>query len=727
MESSLNAIDPNLRLYDGDPFRANNPDQERVVVKLGSQFLVLDQNGFIPNNLPNSPYGLYKDDTRYLSTWTMFINGARLRLLSSNPHTGFEADLVYGNQRSANLEQQSVMVRRQIVIDRDVHEKITIRNYNPHAVSFEFAIAYGADHADIFEVRGTQRLKRGISAIPKVSQLRKPRAGQRIKLSYTGVDEKQMNTIIDLRSKAKIQLSADGLIRLPVHLKNGQEVEIEITFQSNLGRSRSRTRSFEEARNSAHSAFDDWNNKSATISTDNGEMNRLIEQAYRDLFILRQPVPGGSALAAGLPWFACAFGRDQAIAAMQTLPFFPKVSREIILNLAKYQGTKTDDYREEKPGKILHELRLGEMARNGETPFSPYYGTVDATPLWLMLFARYVNWSNDLTLARKLWKNVEAAIRFVESETASNGYLTYDGNDQKALVHQGWKDSPDSVMYSDGRLTKGSIALCEPQGYLYAAFKGIQDVAGQLGKDDFAAKLGKLARNLKRRFSKDFWMEEKDFPALALDGDKRQCDVVSSNPGHLVGTGILTEEQESRVITRLMQDDMFSRWGIRTLSTAEVGYNPMSYHNGSIWPHDNAMIVDGMCHSGHSTEAHKVLCALLTLAEQRDDGRLPELICGFASSLSEGPISYPISCTPQAWSAGAPLQILASCLGISFDAEQKKVTIANHSLPEWLGKVTVSNLRFGKLYLNLEYNSSGDKTTCTVLSKSPSLNVDVVQ
>lgn len=726
MESAVKSDDAVRRLYDGNSFKANNPDQNRLVLKNGSYFLVLDESGFIPQDPTHSPFGLYRDDTRYLCAWQMFVNGASLRLLSSNLSSGFESDFVYGNQAGTGLAEQSLMVRRQLVIDRHVHERVTIRNYNPKSVSFEFAIAYGADFFDIFEVRGTQRTGRGSVQAPKTTSLGGKLKGKRIKLAYQGLDDTAMTQVIDVRSKLTINKSVDGLVRVDISLKPGQEVELEITNQAYLGTDKSKSlrySSFSDAQKRARSSFESWKESAASIHTENEEMNRLLEQAYKDLFILRQPLPDGEALAAGLPWFACAFGRDQAIAGMQVLPFIPGLAKAIVSNLASYQGTKVDSYTEEKPGKIMHELRLGEMARLKETPFSPYYGTVDATPLWLMLLTRYVEWSGDLDFAKTLWPNIKAAVKYFESELAQFGYLSYGGENKTALVNQGWKDSPDSIMYENGDLVDGAVCLVEAQGYLYAALQGLKTLSEKLKKKDTAQNVEQIAASLRARFQKDFWIKEKDFPALALDSNGKQCAVISSNPGHLIGTGILTSRQEAQVSMRLLEDDMFCQWGIRTLSSQEHGYNPMSYHNGSIWPHDNAMIVDGMAHSEHKESIHRILLALIKLAGYQSDGRLPELVCGFASNEDEGPISYPISCTPQAWSAGAPLQILASCFGISYDANSKTVYVSNPSLPDWLGTVRVTNLRFGSGRLDLEFTTCDGETIATCLSKSNGLDL----
>ncbi len=709
------------RLYDGITFKADNPDQERLVIKNGNLFLVMNPNGFLPDTSPQSPFGVYSADTRYLKRWNIFAEGAPLRLLSSNLNSGFEAEFIYGNQTVAGIPEQSIMVTRNLVIDKHLHERVTVKNYSPSRKELDIAITYGADFVDIFEVRGARRNKSGTQKAPLLSRLHSPTPGCRLRLEYTGVDSVTMRTVLDIRSQATIDASTAGLVSIPLKLEAGEECVIEFTtrvIQGSLNRHSLQYSAFETARRSARSAYERWLDKTTRIHTDNSALNQLIAKAYQDIYTLRIQTPAGPALAAGLPWFACPFGRDQAITAMQILPFHRETALEIIQNLAHYQGQKNNSYREEKPGKILHELRLGEMARTGEVPFSPYYGTVDATPLWLMLLSKYASLTGDLETVKTLWPKVEAALEYLETEMADNddcGYLTYGGTDTiTALSNQGWKDSHDSITYSNGEMAKAPIALVEVQGYLYAALVEIAGLAQSLQKTEIAEKLNKAAAALKIRFLKDFWMEEDDFPALALDGYGKRCDVIASNPGHLIGTGILNHDQEARVLERLTESDMLTPWGVRTLSSREKAYNPMSYHNGSVWPHDNALL------AGNSITP-QILTAMVDLVRHRADGRLPELVCGFKSDQIQGPVNYPVSCSPQAWSAGAPLLLLSKLLGVSY--ENGVVRLKNPEFPEWLSKLEVTNLRLGGHRLDLLYQRDNGVVRSSVSYKSRHLVV----
>lgn len=705
------------RLYDGITFKADNPDHERLVVKNGNLFLVMNPNGFLADTSPQSPFGVYSADTRYLKRWNIFAEGAPLRLLSANLNNGFEAEFIYGNQTVAGIPEQSIMVTRNLVIDRHLHERVTVKNYSPSRKELDIAITYGADFVDIFEVRGARRNKKGTQKAPLLSRLHSPTPGCRLRLEYTGVDSVTMQTVLDIRSQAMVDASTAGLVRIPLKLDAGEECVIECTIRAIQGRLNppsQRYRDFETACRSARSAYKNWLSKTTRIRSDNAALNALIDKAYQDIYTLRIQTPAGPALAAGLPWFACPFGRDQAITAMQILPFHQETALEVIQNLAHYQGQKNDSYREEKPGKILHELRLGEMARTAEVPFSPYYGTVDATPLWLMLLCKYASLTGDLETVKLLWPKVEAALAYLESEMAC-GYLTYGGTDTiTALSNQGWKDSHDSITYSNGEMAKAPIALVEVQGYLYGALVEIAGLAQSLQKPGIAAKLNKMAADLKIRFLKDFWMDEDDFPALALDGYGKRCDVIASNPGHLIGTGILNHDQEARILERLTESDMLTPWGVRTLSSREKAYNPMSYHNGSVWPHDNALL------AGKSI-APEILTAMVDLVRHRADGRLPELVCGFKSDQISGPVNYPVSCSPQAWSAGAPLLVLSRLLGVSY--ENGVVALQNPTFPDWLSKLEVTNLRLGGHRLDLLYQRDHSVVRTSITYKSKNLAV----
>ena len=465
-----------------------------------------------------------------------------------------------------------------------------------------------------------------------------------------------------------------------------------------------------------------WRQQGTSITSDNQTFNNLLERGYRDLYILRQKTPKGECVAAGVPWFAVAFGRDQDIVGRETVALMPDLAKSILQVLAEYQGTARDTVTEEKPGKIMHELRVGEMARCKEIPFRPYYGTVDATPLWLMLLGEYVDWSGDTAFAEKCWPNVKQALACLDDESKS-GYLSYGGN-AAALSNQGWKDSFDSITTVTGALATPPIALSEAQGYLYAAWQSAARLAKINNDDALAESLKKRAAELKQRFNKDFYSVGHKFMYIAL-GDGKPCDVVASNPGHCLATGILEPDHVNEVATLLMAPEMFCKWGVRTLSALEAAYNPISYHDGSVWPHDNALIVEGLCKTNHSQDGMKIMEGLFDAAQAKSSLRLPELFCGFSRRFSGVPIWYPVSCEPQAWAAGSMFMMLKSGLGLTPDALNHTLRVVNPTLPPFLTSLKMENLRVGTGKVSLQFKRQGEKTSCSVLSKTDGLSVKV--
>lgn len=683
--------------------KASVPDQPRTVLKSSRYFLLLDHCGVAPlGNLYG--FGLYGDDTRYLSGWELKLNGSVPTLLFADCEQGYLGRYIYANKDGTEMPEQKLVLERQVVLG-DVHvEKLKLTNLDikTHKVTLE--IGYAADFADMFEVRGSVRKQRGeyLAALFADDKMA-------VSLLYRGLDKVLRASTVRF-TRAPVEMSSNrSLFVFDLHA--GESVELEAAIfaaahEADEGNGKAlaglspsrRNLTFAHHKRLADAEYAHFRKQCAEIVTDNPEVNRLIERSFRDLYLLRQYTPKGQCVAAGVPWFAVAFGRDQEITCLETLPFMSDISRQVLEVLCAYQGEKDDPFTEEAPGRIMHELRLGEMARLREIPFVPYYGTVDATPLFLVLMARYVAWTGDLTFARQYWSHVERALAYIEREL-KGGYLVYGGKPDAALSNQGWKDSGDSVMYRDGELARAPIALCEVQGYLYQAWNELGALAAKLGFTERAKQLSSAAQALKRRFRKDFWMESRGYVAIALDGQGRQCDVISSNSGHLLGTGILSAKQAKAVAGRLMRPDMFSGWGIRTLSSLESSYNPISYHNGSIWPHDNALIVEGLSASGFRPQAAKVSEAIFAVAAKQPGARLPELFCGFPRQYADAPIWYPVSCSPQAWAAGSIFMMLSSCLGLSELPGSKGKAQLRPVLPSSIGKVTVRGLRLaGKSY-----------------------------
>jgi|AGTN01.2.fsa_nt_gi Glycogen debranching enzyme len=727
--------------------KAAVPNHPRLVLKNGKHFLVMDEMGLMPGET-SFGYGLYSDDTRFLTEWDMKINGENLALLSASTEDGYAGSFVYGNKAvtvtGQELPEQSVLVRRDIVITDAVYERLQLTNYGANPAKVHLTLQASSDFADMFEVRGSKRKLRGTLAQPSVT-LATPGVPAALRFSYEGLDKTKRTTVITAKSTAATQVDSRG-ISLDVVLPHLKSESLELCLATDVGEHVGATGSpqsgkdqsegdFEIQRAAADKAYKQWRSKGVSVTTDNETFNNILERGFRDLYILRQPTPRGMCVAAGIPWFAVAFGRDQIITGLETLPFLPELSKEVLFTLAAYQGSKVDSFTEEQPGKIMHELRLGEMALMREIPFIPYYGTVDATPLWVVLLGRYFEQTNDLDTVKELWEPTSKALEFLEGST-TDGYLYYGGKDGAALSNQGWKDSGDSVMYSDATLAKPPIALCEVQGYLYDAWLYGAQLAEVTGHHEQTAHYLQLASELKTRFNKDFWMSKPapdGYVAIALDGAGKQCDVVSSNPGHLLISGILDDERKQIVGRKLIDPAMFSGWGIRTLSAAEQAYNPMSYHNGSVWPHDNSFSVAGLYATGQLDSANKVFTGIFETAQHQPGLRLPELFCGFEKNYSsrlfrgcaysdvtslpsevsaqkEKPIWYPVSCAPQAWAAATPISMLASSLGLTLDGKSNRLAlkesknkIAMVSLPQFLSKVSIDSMRVGNSTWNINF------------------------
>jgi glycogen debranching enzyme len=688
---------------------AQVPDRPPEVVKNGAHFMLMDQTGLMPQG-DNTGLGLYRDDTRFLKTWDIKLNAQRLTRLYGRTDDGYGARYLYSNKnddrKGYELPNQRILVEREIVITDALYEKIKLDNFDTRERHLELSISYGNDFADMFEVRGFDRRHRG-SNLPETVDS----SGRHVVLGYKGQDGKVMCTQITFEGMKPDELGK-GTAQFRVVLKPRQAAVLYVRVATESGAQAFLPETFSEQKRLAARQYEDWRAQGATIATDNTAFNQLLERSYRDIYMLRQPTPRGMCIAAGIPWFCVAFGRDQEVTSLETLPLLPGITRQTLALLAEYQGGKDDPYTDEKPGRIMHELRLGEMARLREIPFVPYYGTVDATPLWLVLLGEYVEWTGDLEFARAHWSNVEAALRYLERET-ENGFLTY-GKQKTALSNQGWKDSEDSVMYENGDLARPPIALCEAQGYLYHAWLTTSELARRLGKESQAGDLESKAKGLKARFQSSFWDQSHNYVALALDGEGRQCKVVSSNPGHLLFTGILSSQQASAVAQRLLDQDEFCGWGIRTLSSSAAAYNPMSYHDGSVWPHDNAIIASGLSRLGRTDACARLADGLFKVAQHEPNLRLPELFCGFA--YPEGPVWYPVACSPQAWAAGSMFMTLSSCLGLKPDASKRTLRVINPVLPQAVSRVDIKGLRIGKDKLDLHFVRSGKKIFCTASS-----------
>jgi glycogen debranching enzyme len=473
-------------------------------------------------------------------------------------------------------------------------------------------------------------------------------------------------------------------------------------------------------------SYEDFERDSTQVVTDNELFDQLLARCIRDVRALSTRTGDGHMmLAAGIPWYVTLFGRDALIASHQLLSVNPDLARDTLELLARHQGTKEDPWRDEEPGKILHEIRHGELAGSGAVPHTPYYGSIDATPWFLILYGAHLRWTGDLEFARALLPNAEAALRWIDDygDRDGDGFVEYQTRSPGGIRNQGWKDSHDAIVHADGRIAETPIALSEVQAYVYLAKLRMADVYEALGDDPKAEFLRGQAHELKGRFNSAFWMEDEQFFAGALDRDKRQVRTVMSNPGHALYCAIADDDKARSTAKRLLAPDMFSGWGIRTLSKSAAAYNPMSYHNGSVWPHDNALIAAGLKRYGFVRSTNRVATALFDAAIHADYMRLPELFCGFTRRSPNKPVSYPVACSPQAWAAGSPFLMLQSMLGISARAERNLLTVNEPHLPPWLHTVELRNLRVGSSRITLLFRREGDITSFSLLQREGDIRV----
>jgi glycogen debranching enzyme len=464
------------------------------------------------------------------------------------------------------------------------------------------------------------------------------------------------------------------------------------------------------------------------ISSSNPMMDRWLERSGSDLDMLTTTLPTGPFPFAGVPWYCTTFGRDGLLTAHQCLWVQPQLARGVLAFLASTQATEVDPSTDAEPGKILHEARASEMAATREVPFERYYGSVDATPLFVVLAAAYWRRTADIEFIRSVWPHIVAALHWMEhyGDHDGDGFVEYARKSVDGLIQQGWKDSHDSVFHADGRMAAAPIALCEVQGYVYAAKRGAAELARELGEHEDAQRWHHEAEALKKQFQQRFWCDQLGLYALALDGDKQPCEVASSNAGHALWAGIAAPEHAARMARRLLEPDLFSGWGLRTLGTGQARYNPMSYHNGSIWPHDNAVVCEGLARYGHAESALQLLGAAFEGSLHFAGSRLPELFCGFARRDGEGPTRYPVSCSPQAWAAAAVFGMLGGCLGVEFEADARCVRMHSPRLPRFVDWLRVEGLVIGDARVDLLLQRYRDSVGVDVTRRDGPVEVAVV-
>jgi glycogen debranching enzyme len=685
--------------------------RDALVIKEGGLFLMSDAEGNLPRDSV-AGYGLYKGDTRYLSVFDLSFDGVRPTVLLSTAELGYASEQHLTNPPMMTHEGKTVLkdsieVRRQRVIGDHLLENLQVTNFNPSRVTVNLRFDFDADFLDIFEVRGEKRERRGRLLSPAVKS-------DTVAFSYRGLDQLYRRTEIHFSPRPS-QLWYNGAL-FTVCLGHRESAAITITIAPDGNRSDGH---FTVEFHRQTVSYQHWMHSCTQVFTSNEFVNAMLDRSLNDIRLLMTKSEDGPFVAAGTPWFNCLFGRDSLITSLETLAFNADIARKTLRLLACWQGKELDDWRDEEPGKILHELRSGEMARLGEIPMTPYYGSVDSTPLFLMLAGEYFSWTGDLELMRELEPNLSAALKWIDTygDVDRGGYVQYRKRSAKGLLNQGWKDSRNGIINSDGTLVKPPIALVEVQGYVYAAKLGMAEVFSALGQKGLARKLVEEAASLKDRFNNDFWLEEEAFYALALGADREPARSISSNPGQCLWTGIVSKERAPKVVEHLFSNEMFSGWGIRTLSSEGARYNPLSYHLGSVWPHDNAIIGMGLKRYGFEDELNELATALYDCCRSFDYYRLPELFCGVPRSAHSVPVRYPVACRPQAWAAGAFLMLMQAILGLRPKAMQNHLTVVRPRLPYWLEEVEVRGLRVGSGKADLVFERKGRRTKMSVVER----------
>ena len=701
--------------------------RQRYALKADDTFAVIDTHGDVNADGTGSD-GLFHADTRYLSHLRMTVMGVDPLLLGSSlaqDGTYFHADLtnpdVFRDGRLVLTKDQVHIERTLYVHAAGLRQRVMLSNYGQTEIELPVAFSFGNDFADIFEVRGITRARRGSRAHEMLGPAE-------VVIGYVGLDGARRTTRVTFSEPPK---SLNGTTATYVFsLASKSRVVVDINVGLDVVHEAKRERqSFLAGLLGARRAFAKkvgW----CGVDTGSDELNIALRRSAADVSLLMTQTEGGLYPYAGIPWFSTVFGRDGLITALEMLWIHPEMARGVLRFLAAHQATTCDPDSDAEPGKILHEMRRGEMAALKEVPFGAYYGSVDSTPLFVVLAGLYWRRTGDDQILRELWPNIEAALRWMDTygDRDGDGFIEYYRAAPSGLVNQGWKDSGDSIFYTDGTLCSGPVALVEVQAYSYEARTLAALLARHLGFDRRAQELAQQAQSLKSRFEEAFWSEELGSYALALDGLKRPCLVAASNAGQVLRSGIAGERHAASVADLMMSPRLFSGWGVRTVADTAVRYNPMSYHNGSIWPHDNALIGAGLGACGRRDGVERILKALLDAAMMMDQHRLPELFCGFPRRRGRAPVLYPVACSPQAWASGAMFYLLQSMLGLAIDGRHRTLRFAEPLIPEWLSYVELTDLAIGDARVSLRLKSGlGGRPELSVLANEGEATIEVLE
>ncbi len=704
---------------------SSRADDRTRVLKDQYAIAVFDRHGDI-QHIGVGEQGLYFRDTRHLSHFELRVNDRRPMLLNSmvrRDNSMLTVDLTTPDlyRDGALLIPKGVVhiFRNKLICDDTLHEHLRLANYGRKSFTLELCFDYAADYADIFEVRGASRKKRGDDLPPEIGS-------RQVLMRYRGADGVERYTRISFSREASAvdARRACFLVELPPGAREDLYVTVACGEEAVPAGEQPH---YDEGFSRVCVHVRKWQEQTGRVFTSNEQFNDWINRSASDLRMLTTITENGPYPFAGVPWFSTPFGRDGIITALQYLWFDPDLARGVLEFLAARQARELDPSRDAEPGKILHETRWCEMAATGEVPFGLYYGSVDSTPLFVILAEAWYQRTGDLRFVERIWPNIVAALDWIDEygDIDGDGFVEYTAKSRKGLLHQGWKDSNDAIFHRDGIRAQGGIALCEVQGYVFAARQAAARLASLMGEYGRASELQRKADDLRENFNRHFWSEELGSYAMALDGDKRPCLVAASNAGHALFSGIALPDRAERCADLLFSDRMFSGWGIRTVGSGEARFNPISYHNGSVWPHDNSMIAMGLARYGMKERCMRILTGMFDASIYMDLHRLPELFCGFDRQPGQGPTLYPVACLPQAWASGAVFFILQACLGVSFSPEKPQLRFEHPRMPGFLDSVVVNNIQVAGGSLDLRFERHENDVGITVLRRTGEVEIGV--
>lgn len=701
---------------------------EAIVMKKDNLFFVARPDGNVPMTA-NHGMGLYYHDCRYLNGYELAMAGQAPASLSASAVQGSIGIFTLTNPKmdlrdGATLEKEELGITWHRLLDSDrpaLLDELQLQNFTQRSVQLSISLTFRSAFEDLYIVRGLITRHHG--------HVREPQWHEGVlTMRYEGKDGINRSLLIQMDPSANEHDGTTAIFHISLGPRQHHTIRVSLLLEESKGpqpsiRNPSNLSSFKQHESDIEQHANKWMDDITHVSGNGSALDQLMDRSFRSLRVLRSHLGKDAYFAAGVPWFVTLFGRDSLITGLQMLAYHPHIAEQTLRLLAQYQGTRQDDERDEQPGKILHELRVGELANLKVIPQTPFYGTVDATPLFLILVARHAAWTGSLHLFRDLRPHIDLALQWLDRHR--DGYLSYESHVHKNMVNKGWKDSGNAIVNDDGTLAEAPIALVEVQGYVYAAWLGMADLFERVGEPGKVDRLKQDAKQLRERFNRDFWMEAKGCYALALQKDGRPAAVVSSNPGQALWTGIADNTMAYRTIDRLMAPDMYSGWGVRTLSAKERAYNPIGYHLGTVWPHDNSLIAAGFRRYGRDEEALRIFHGLFDAAFHFHAHQLPEVFCGFSRQEYEIPVNYPVACHPQAWAAGTLPFLVTTLLGLEPDAFAKRLRIVRPVLPLGLDQLNVKGLRIGKASVDLAFQRGRTGVDAGVIKVDGEVEVQV--